>query len=378
MTVFGQNPLDSLNLDKIEADKSVWMAVFRFLVHYISTLRGESSRTKDIYRSTAKYTGILCRDIEDHIGKPITAKQYGEAFRRAAIQVHKTRKKYGGGKRQRRNFWNIWELVAVCNWLRDVVGAEVGAVYNQPPLTLDFEPLFSVLYSRNIQNDNPPCRTIIQQTSTSLDSSDYLSSTSISSTGNIINIENYKTSAQKDVFHSSLPSLEEDMWFYDQRFFCEEGGYLDYVRLAHRLIDYASYNASNHCLELAYNQNKDGYAEWTSSLFTKLAEGIVLVEKDLPCRSIPRFMAIVAHPERNWEVTAGRAGRVLEDDDVVAHHKCRNPSCIRPDHLQPLEQIVHRQLHRYSRDEHPCLAPSSYVNDNDISGDFGSQNIQDN
>jgi hypothetical protein len=371
MTVFAPNPLDCLNLDKVEADKTVWREVFRFLVHYTSTLRGKSSRTKDIYSVSAKYTGILCKDIEDHIGVRITAKQYGEAFHRAGIQVLKTRTQYSAGQRRRRNFWNIWELVAVCNWLCEV-GAEVGASSNPSSITLDFKPFVSAVYSRTVQKNDPPCRAVIHKPSTSLDSSVHLSSTSIPSTGNIIDLQAYKSSAGKDVFHSSLPSLEDDFWFYDQHFFCEDGAYLAYVRLAHRLIDYASYNSSNHCLELAYNQNKDGYAEWTSSLFTKLAEGVDLVEKDLPCRSISRFMAIVAYPERNWEVTAGREGRVLEDGDVVAHHKCRNPSCIRPDHLQPLEQIVHRELHRYSHDDHPCLAPSSYVNDNDLSDDFES------
>jgi len=380
MTVFVghkavESPLDYLtekHRQCVLKDINIWRKVNQFMDYYVELMTGPPSLLRGSERRTAA-KGLRAESFAQKITGTTTAKKFGEAFARAGIQKLRERKVYGSGKRERRNYWNTWEIVAVCNWLRDSqeVGAKVGADDNPQHLSLDFKPFISETYRRKTQNEELPCKNNLANPATSLpntfetqySNSDHLSSSTTIS--NIIRLQDYKAST-KDIFHSFLPINTDELYWLDLEMFSEDGLYPQYVSLAHRLIDYATYDPATHCLDMHYNPNRHGYAEWTESLFNSLADGLDMTYDDMLTLSISRFMCVTANPQFSWKPTRGAVspGRILEDDDTIAHHICRNPACISPLHLKPLTQEAHVELHRYCAEtDHPALNPSSYVED---------------
>lgn len=333
--------------------------------YYVELMTGPPSRAKSRAGITAE-KGLRATSFAKKITGTTTAKQFGEAFSHAGIQKLSERKDYGSGKRERRNYWNTWEIAAVCNWLRDAreVGAEVGADNNPKHLSLNFEPFISATYRRKTLHEQPPCKKPLPNPATPLPSLSETQPRSVDHPSsipslNLINLEDSQAIA-KDIFHTSLYGDEEEIYWIDLHWFEGKVRYPQYLSLAHRLIDMARYNPQNHCLELPYNQNRDKYPEWTESLFNRLSDGLTMGYEDLCTLSITRFMCIVSQPYFPWNMnTRGSAspGRILEDSDYVAHHKCRNPICIRPDHLSAMIQDHHIKLHRYCLEtDHPSVS----------------------
>jgi len=364
-----ESPLDYLTDEhrlKILNDVHVWKNVDRFVEHWAKSLRKHEGMFYFKYRSSAPL-GILTRDISEYLNHiQMTSKRIGEVFRRAGVYKEQHRVPRGG-KRLNFKYYDPWEIVGICNWLRErgEVGSWVGSASIVHPHELDFEPFVSATYRRKQQQDKPPCKDNQPNPPTAQPSpSDHLSS---STTSNIISLQDYKASA-KDIFHSYLPSHQDELYWIDLEMLSGDGLYPQYVSLAHRLIDYATYDPANHCLEMHYNPNRHGYSEWTESLFNSLADGLDMTYDDMLTLSISRFMCVTANPQCSWKTTRGAEspGRILEDDDTIAHHICRNPACISPLHLKPLPQEAHVLLHSYCAEtNHPALNPSSYVEDDE-------------
>lgn len=367
MTVIATNPLEYLTDDhrlSILNDKNVWKDVDRFITHWLDAFRKREGMYYVKYRSGAAVCGILTRHISEYSNQ--TNKLLGEVFARAGVQKEVDRRKRMGGKRPNYKFYDAFEIVSICNWLRQAeeVGTWVGSPDTVKLHDLDCEPFISATYRRKTLHEQPPCKKPMSNPATSLPS--HLQSqpqtvdhpSSIPSV-NLINLEDSQAIA-KDIFHTSLYTNEEEIYWINLHWFEGKVLYSQYLTLAHRLIDMARYNPQKHCLELPYNQNRDKYPEFTESLFSRLSDGLTMGYEDLCTLSITRFMCIVSQPYLPWNMnTRGSAspGRVLEDDDYVAHHKCRNPICIRPDHLSGMIQDHHIKLHRYCLEtDHPSVS----------------------
>ena len=374
MTVFVghtavESPLDYMTEEhrlKILNDKNVWKDVDRFITHWLDAFCKREGMYYSEYSLGASVCGILTRHISEYSKRPnLTNKLLGEVFRRAGVQKEVDRKKRMGGKRPNYKFYDAFEIVSICNWLRQAeeVGTWVGSLDAVKLHDMNCKPFISATYRRKTQDEDPPLKVNLPNLSKSLPNTFKTQPRSVDHPSSISSINllgEDRQSIAKNIFHKSLYCIEDEIYWIDLHWMEGKLHFPQYLMLAHRLIDMARYNPDNHCLELPYNQNRDKYPEWSESLFNRLSDGLTIGYEDLCTLSITRFMCIVSQPFFSWNMdTRGSAspGRVLEDDDFVGHHKCRNPICIRPDHLTAMKQDHHIKLHRYCLDnDHPSVS----------------------
>ena len=322
-----------------EQDAKLWRCVDQFLQGWIGWLR----QTTDETRQEAVANGVASQDISNWTGGEVSTQAFGQAFRKAGIKNHscRFRDQHRGGRRRRRTIWNTEQLVAACEFVRRQ-GMDKGrdSIDDQPSIALDFPPYITASYSMEELNESTPYENTPEPR--------------LALPSDVTDIGLHRN---KQIIHSFFPSNDKEIAWRDVFYFNADGAYYGYLHLVHKLIDEATLRP-NGCLELDYNLNKDGYPEWQLGLFSKLSTGTGLnLAYDMPCRSIPRFMAIVAYPFLEWKVTMNIDGQgaALDREDMVAHHKCRNRRCINPLHLEPMMQQWHRDMHSFAGDDHPSI-----------------------
>ena len=114
--------------------------------------------------------------------------------------------------------------------------------------------------------------------------------------------------------------------------------------LTTQLLDEAERNADG-CLILDYACDEKGYPQLRDPFVNRLLNppiGYRKTVEDFPATCIPRLVAMVQHPLIEW------TDRRLDNswEGYEAHHLCRTPSCIHPDHLMPVKAKDHIALHR--------------------------------
>jgi hypothetical protein len=136
------------------------------------------------------------------------------------------------------------------------------------------------------------------------------------------------------------------------------------IDLARLLIEQSSarpalYNPDHYCLELQNNPDKGGYSQFSDPFLKRLQqdnpvvdESYIIKMEDMPCKVISRFVAWTFNPQYEWKITRGKFAERLGEDDVIAHHRCRNRKCVNPNHLLPIVWREHRKLHQLCGDEH--------------------------
>jgi hypothetical protein len=105
--------------------------------------------------------------------------------------------------------------------------------------------------------------------------------------------------------------------------------------------------------------------------------------EDFPSTKIlSRLVCMIANPELDWkyhyytelellelyqkglikksELGAKRKPKIYKN--FVAHHKCFNPNCINPDHIQPMIEAEHNELHKALKDNHIVTRPYEETN----------------
>ena len=117
-------------------------------------------------------------------------------------------------------------------------------------------------------------------------------------------------------------------------------------------------NPDLYCLEIHNNPDRNGYPQFSDPFLIRLQkqrmtlDSCLIEMENMPCKVIPRFVAWTCNPQYEWKFTRGKHAERLGEDDIVAHHRCRNTKCINPSHLVPISWSEHRKLHQLCGDEH--------------------------
>ena len=105
------------------------------------------------------------------------------------------------------------------------------------------------------------------------------------------------------------------------------------------------------CLELHHNPDDNFYPMLNESLIRKIFPNTpseYLNVSHFPATSITRLMGMVCNPYLNWGIVKRGEKRVW-----ASHHTCFNPRCINPNHLKPMTEEDHNDLHKRIGDNHP-------------------------
>ena len=138
------------------------------------------------------------------------------------------------------------------------------------------------------------------------------------------------------------------------------------IQFAQRLIDIADFNPDKYCLTIDHANDSAGYPNLTAGLVNRLhgsdpitLEGYPIELEQFPCHGLTRLVCMAAYPVYAWKYTRGTGGNTLEDQDYIAHHKCRTRNCVNPLHLLPVDQQSHKYIHQCANElDHPCLEDS--------------------
>ena len=177
---------------------------------------------------------------------------------------------------------------------------------------------------------------------------------------------NYSTflySTYRNVAMPEIPEVQEvELMFYYNRLWLKhyDKSYIHSYQLVRRLIDYADitlndYGEDKPCLTITGSNNKEGYAIRSRQLLKDIfGEQHKLLNMDLYPKTIilSKLVAMVFHPEKDWNYVDGNP-----ETNLVAHHKCFNPSCINPLHIQMMTEAEHNELHKTIKDNHPVTMP---------------------
>jgi hypothetical protein len=110
------------------------------------------------------------------------------------------------------------------------------------------------------------------------------------------------------------------------------------------------------CLELPKKYlDKDNYPVVNPALINKLELPQDMYNlKSFPTNFIYRLVAMTNHPTLDWNLERGNPKY------LTAHHKCHNSACVNPDHLMPIEEQHHSELHNKLRDPHAYNDPNQH------------------
>ena len=110
------------------------------------------------------------------------------------------------------------------------------------------------------------------------------------------------------------------------------------------------------CLELPKKYlDKDNYPVVNPALINKLNLPKDMYNlKSFPTNFIYRLVAMTNHPTLDWNLERGNPKY------LTAHHKCHNSACVNPDHLMPIEEKNHSELHNKLRDPHAYNDPNQH------------------
>ncbi len=103
------------------------------------------------------------------------------------------------------------------------------------------------------------------------------------------------------------------------------------------------------CLEIPSNYiDADGYPILTQALLNKLElPKEVYNPKLFPTRNIHRLVAMTNHPTLDWHLPRADSTKYM-----TAHHTCFNRACVNPNHMMPMTEDKHSELHNKARDNH--------------------------
>ena len=196
-----------------------------------------------------------------------------------------------------------------------------------------------------------------------------------------------KTQQYKDIIKPVFPSDSNHIYYLDklwrERYDCDYQIPHSFIRA---LIDEADPKVSNQgedkpCFVIRDSVNEEGYAKRTRALLERITPNVskFMNMEDFPSTIIlSRLVCMVSNPELDWryhyyseadllelynkglikksELGAKRKPKIYKN--FVAHHKCFNPNCCNPDHIQPLIEAEHNELHKALKDNHIVTRPN--------------------
>ena len=339
----------SLYSDLLQTVDSYLQGLLRVLNNTCEPEEFERYRWKGLTASELADYGGEMRGIPDYW----TPSEVGTMFKEMGLgPVIRTKDM----NRKNVHVWPFEKLVAACRWFFSDSGDSRGDI---PDLDLSRMPSSA----RKVVSDKGFTKSGTEETVP------FIVNNNDSELENVIAFQQpHLKKSVKDIFIDyaddvgALTMIECTHW--DEM---DDGLLLALIEFSKRLIDFSDLHPHSNCLTIDHANDSAGYPNLTAGLVNRINDmgepiiigGYPIQLEQFPCHGLPRLVCMAAHPIYEWKITRGTGGNTLEDQDYIAHHKCRTRNCVNPLHLLPVDQQTHKYIHQFANElDHPCLEDS--------------------